>query len=150
MTQRVPRLAAGGGREAASRLSAAWSCGSSLARMPVARDVGLGGGRVAAQRRQPASVAGQDLVLGQPVGIGLGALVLGAVPVPEHQQRLDQVGDRERQVSLAPAGGRSWPLPAGRRARRRVGDPQVRPGSQRSSHWRLSPAWSASRALSRK
>jgi hypothetical protein len=87
---------------------------------------GLGGRGIAAQRGQPALVAGEDLVAGQRVGIrGLGKLGVGGVPVAEHQQRLGQVdGRRGQPVPVAgparvPGGG-----PRGVRRRLRIGGRQ--------------------------
>ena len=105
-----PRAAA---VKASATLIVALSWGSSLARRSAsAGQHRLGGGGVAAQRRQPGPVAGEEFDVGQPVGVdGLGELGLGGVPVAEHQQRLGQVRDREREVvpgagpAQVPGGG---------------------------------------------
>jgi hypothetical protein len=50
--------------------------------------------------RQPAPEAGEEFDLIQPVGVhGMGELLLGGAPVTEHQRRLRQVPDGNRQVS---------------------------------------------------
>jgi hypothetical protein len=58
------------------------------------REHGLCGFGVAAQCCQPAAVAGEEFVVGEPIGVrGVGELGRSGVPVAEHKQRLGQVPD---------------------------------------------------------
>ena len=90
------RLAAGGGGEGLHLADHPLVLGVFAgAQVRQAGQHGLSGGGVAAQRRQPAPAAGEELIAGQRVGIGgLGELGVGGVPVAEHQQRLGQVAGR--------------------------------------------------------
>ena len=91
----------------------------------------------------------EELDVRQPVRVrGLGELLLGGVPVTEHQQCLDQIRDRKRQV--VPGTGPAQVPGGGARGLRRgcgVGNRQrVRQVEQRASQAEVSPASSASRA----
>jgi len=95
--QRVAWLMAGGGgegfRDADLRLVLGILAGLQVSQ---GSQHGLGGIGVAAQRGQPAQVAGEIVDAGQLTGIhSLAELPLGGVPVTEQQQRVDQVRDRK-------------------------------------------------------
>ncbi len=101
MAERFARLAAGGGGEG-------FDDGDARLVLAVLADPhrlqsgerGRGGAGIAAQRGQPAPVAGQVFAVSQTVGVNrLGQGVIGGVPVAEQQQRLDQVLGRGGQQS---------------------------------------------------
>ena len=97
MSQRVIRSAVGGRGERLHEANLGLILGIlGGAEVSQSRKHGLGGGGIAAQRGEPAPIAGEILVAGQAVGLGtLGEFGLGAVPVTKHHQRLGQVGDRD-------------------------------------------------------
>ena len=138
VAQRFLRLVAGGGGEGFHDANRGlvlgvfagpqvWHCGQ----------YGLGGGGVAAQRRQPAPVASKVVVVCQSVGVHrLGELLLGGVPVADHQQRLDQVPDRKCQ-EVPVAGPAQVPGRGAGGPRRRRGVSarhHVRQVGQRAAH----------------
>ena len=136
MTQYLPRMVAGSGDERGHEAGGRLVLGVLTDQdARYGRKVGLGGVYLPAQCRLPATLARHDLVLGQPVGVSLGALFLGGIPLAEQEKRTGQVDDRDGQAvpgaGLADAADR---LPAGFRACCRVGDPQVKGQvTQRSS-----------------
>ena len=99
--------------KASARPTSPWSCGVSLARRS-ARPASRAWAAAMSPRSaaSQALVAGEDLVVGQRVGVGgLGELGAGGVPVAEHQQRHGQVDGRSGQAvpdagpARVPGGG---------------------------------------------